>query len=89
MHPVSVLWENERRRPRKGGMHRAHLGVYSGSLRKGMRQGILEKRSGVGNSGAVDGYGVAREHGTTKSDEGGVRRAELARATPRSNPKSE
>ena len=37
----------------------------------------------------VDGYGVAREHGTTKSDEGYVRRAELARATPRSNPKSE
>ena len=32
---------------------------------------------------------MAREHGTTKSDEGGVRRAELARATPRSNPKSE
>ena len=29
----------------------------------------------------------ARNH--RKSDEGGVRRAELARATPRSNPKSE
>ena len=32
---------------------------------------------------------MAREHVTTKSDEGGVRRAELARATPRSSPKSE
>ena len=32
---------------------------------------------------------MARERGTTKSDEGGVRRAELARATPRSSPKSE
>ena len=30
---------------------------------------------------------MARNH--RKSDEGGVRRAELARATPRSNPKSE
>ena len=35
---------------------------------------------------------VTEWHGSTeqtKSDEGGVRRAELARATPRSNPKSE
>ena len=58
------------------------------SLKKGMLHWIKRMGFERGNSRAVGGYGVAREHGTTKSDEGGVRRAELARATPRSNPKS-
>ena len=66
MHLVSVMWENERRRPRKGGMHRARVGVYSGSLKKGMRHGILCRGGWRVNSGAVGGYGVAREHGTTE-----------------------
>ena len=66
MHPISVMWENERRRPRKGGMHRARVGVYSGSLRKGIGHGILSRGGWRVNCGAVGGYGVALERGTTK-----------------------
>ena len=35
-------------------------------MRKGVRQENRVELVEVGNSGAVDGYGVARERGTTK-----------------------
>ena len=55
-----------------------------------MWHGIMSRGLERGNSRAVSGYGVVTEWSAElhKSDEGCVRRAELARATPRSNPKS-
>ena len=53
-----------------------------------MRQGILWRRGWRVKSGAVDGYGVARERGTTKMRSRRCWRSETGKSHPKKHPKS-
>ena len=81
-HAWEVLWENERRNPRNGVLHRVRGGVYSGTSRVRMLERILEVEEDAGLSGGY--FRLCGDNGNEelpRSGEEGVGEKKQAKST--------